>query len=111
MAAGGRDVAGVSGIITAQRAVGALDDLVGAFDDSIERRAQRLVEGMVEDSDRLRLSDRHDLAWGRVEGQMPTEPREIAGFGRQHLSRQGHLRQIILPGDGALAGKVSARGQ
>ena len=48
VAGGGRDVVAVARIIAAQRAVGALDDPLGAFDDPVERRAQHLVERMVE---------------------------------------------------------------
>ena len=45
---GGRDVGAVARIVAAQRPVGALDDPFGAFDDSVERRAQHFVERMVE---------------------------------------------------------------
>ena len=47
----------------------------------------------------------------RIEAQMPAETREIAGLGCQDLTRQGHLGQIILPCDRALARKIAARGQ
>ena len=48
VAGGGGDVVAVARIVAAQRPVGALDDPLGAFDDPVERRAQHLVERMVE---------------------------------------------------------------
>ena len=44
----GGDVVAIACIIAAQRPVGALDDPLGAFDDPVERRAQHLVERIVE---------------------------------------------------------------
>ena len=51
MAGRGGDVVAVACIIAAQRPVGALDDPLGAFDDTVERRAQHFVERMVESRD------------------------------------------------------------
>ena len=48
MPRGGCDVVAVARIIAAERPVGALDDALGAFDDPVERRAQHLVERVVE---------------------------------------------------------------
>src|SRR5260221_9023439 len=48
MARSGGDVVAIAGIVAAQRPVGALDDPLRAFDDAVERRAQNLVERIVE---------------------------------------------------------------
>jgi len=39
VAAGGGDVASIGGVVGAERAVAALDDLVGGGNDPVERRA------------------------------------------------------------------------
>ena len=48
MPRGGRNVAGIIGIIGAQRSVGLLNDPVRAFDDAVQRRSQRFVDDLVE---------------------------------------------------------------
>ena len=52
---GGGYVVAIARIIAAQRAVGALDDPLGTFDDSIDRRAKHLVQCVVESGARERV--------------------------------------------------------
>ena len=49
MPAGGGDIAGIGGIVAAQRAFAAVDDPFGGSDDPVERRTQRFVERGIED--------------------------------------------------------------
>ena len=55
MAARGGDVAGIGGIVAAQRPFAAVDDPLGRGDDPVERRAQRFVERGIEQCRRRRL--------------------------------------------------------
>src|SRR6478672_13295240 len=101
MPRGSCNVVAIARIIAAERAVGALLDSLGAVDDSVERRAQHLVEGIVEcGSGRGRLR-----TWPNFGLNRAPKSSETAVGASHDLAIEDYRLRVIGAAAGALAGK------
>ena len=119
MATGSSDVARITGIVAAQRAIATFDDLVGGGDDPVERGTQRTVEFGVEAiarngcaGSRGRTRAVGDERQRRVRWQCASgEPGELARLIAQHFTGQEEDDRRNIARRGLLARERGAPGK
>src|SRR3954470_15255874 len=107
MTRGCGDVVAIAGIVAPERTIGALDDPLGALDDAVKRRAQNLIQRVIEDrGPRQSCRRRRALRLHRA-----PKAGEAALGTRHYLAAENDLTAVVgatagmLPGETAPCGK------